>query len=63
MPPKIITTATAMSTMNSGERPIVIANVGQTIELPCVAQAQPWPSFTWYRIKPISNELQSSSRH
>ncbi|KAH9415900.1 hypothetical protein DERP_000394 [Dermatophagoides pteronyssinus] len=55
MPPKII--------FNSPGRQKIIANVGQTIELPCVAQAQPWPSFTWYRIKPTSNDLQSSSHH
>nr|XP_027205557.1 Down syndrome cell adhesion molecule-like protein 1 [Dermatophagoides pteronyssinus] len=63
MPPKIITTAPTISTNSGSERPIVIANVGQTIELSCVAQAQPWPSFTWYRIKSTSNDLQSSSHH
>ncbi|KAH7636713.1 down syndrome cell adhesion molecule [Dermatophagoides farinae] len=52
MPPKIMA--------NSPGRQKIIANVGQTIELPCVAQAQPWPLFTWYRATPTSNDFQSS---
>ncbi|XP_046913808.2 cell adhesion molecule Dscam1-like [Dermatophagoides farinae] len=60
MPPKIIATTSAISTNGGGEKPIIIANVGQTIELPCVAQAQPWPLFTWYRATPTSNDFQSS---
>lgn len=53
MPPKIIATNT---------RQMVVATVGQTIELPCVAQAHPWPTFTWYRIAGSTIDYQTTKQ-
>lgn len=53
MPPKIIAT---------NARQMVVATVGQTIELPCVAQAYPWPTFTWYRIPGTTLNYQTTKQ-
>lgn len=62
MPPKIIATigynnggggdGNCPTNKNFGysRKQKVIANFGDIIELPCLVQANPWPTFTWYRM-------------
>lgn len=40
----------------------IVAKSGDTVELPCSAQAHPWPTFTWYRasIEPMMSSSASS---
>ena len=53
IPPKIITATIDNHSGNhqtNNRKQKVIANLGDIIELPCIVQANPWPTFTWFRI-------------
>ncbi|KAJ6220760.1 hypothetical protein RDWZM_006572, partial [Blomia tropicalis] len=50
MPPKIIANLRH-----------IVAQSGETVELPCSTQAHPWPMFTWYRASTETTNTGSSS--